>query len=140
MNVNEEIQNFIETKIKESAVFKRFFESGFCVYYEATPENPRRPYIRYTLNAPVVEARDLQMEFTAYQCMATINIVGNSLEQVRLLSEELFNIFDGKITLSNFPNIEDVASTYPEENVSFDAQTSRETFETAQSLTFHFIV
>lgn len=140
MNVNEEIQNFIETKIKESAVFKRFFESGFCVYYEATPENPKRPYLRYTLTAPIVEARSLSMEYTAFQCTATLNIVGNSLEQVRLLSEELFNIFDGKITLSNFPNIEDVASTYPEENISFDAQTSRETFETAQSLTFHFIV
>lgn len=140
MNVNTKIQNFIESKIKSNAELKKFFDAGFQLYYESTPENPQRPYLRYLIEAPVPQSRDLQMQFTSYLCVVTINVVGNSIEQVRFISDEIFNTFDKLINVENYPNIEDVTSTYPEENISFDSQTSQRNFETSQQIQFYFVV
>ena len=140
MNVNAEIQSFIESKIKASNALKKFFDAGFQLYYESTPENPQRPYLRYIVDAPVPQSRDLQMQFSSYLCVVTLNVVGNSIEQVRFISEELFKTFDGLAKVNGHPNIEDVSSTYPEENISFDSQTSRQNFETSQQIQFYFVV
>jgi hypothetical protein len=80
------------------------------------------------------------MQFSSYLCVATLNVVGNSIEQVRFISEELFKTFDGLVKVNGHPNIEDVSSTYPEENISFDTQTSRQNFETSQQIQFYFVV
>lgn len=140
MNVNTEIQNFIESKIKSNEALKKFFDAGFQLYYESTPENPQRPYLRYLIDAPVPQARDLQLNFTSYLCVVTINVIGNSIEQVRFISDEIFNEFDKLVNVTNYPNIEDVTSTYPEENISFDAQTSQKNFETSQQIQFYFVL
>ena len=139
MNVNQTIQNFIEAKIKSSEELKKFFEAGFEMFYESTSENPQRPYLRYSIQSPVPQDRDLQMQFTSYLCVVDINVVGNSIEQVRFISDEIFKIFDGIAIAEKFPNIEDVSSTYPEENVSFDTQTSRQNFESTQQIQFYFV-
>lgn len=140
MNVNAEIQNFIESKIRACEELQKFFDAGFQLYYESTPENPQRPYLRYMVDAPVPQSRDLQMQFSSYLCEVTINIVGNSIEQVRFISDEIFNAFDKLATVKGFPNIEDVTSTYPEENITFDTQTSRQNFETSQQIQFYFVI
>lgn len=91
------------------------------------------------LDAPIPQDRDLELNFTSYLCTATINIVGASLQQVRVLSEELFNSFDANVNVDGFPNIEDVSCSYPEESISFDSQTSQTNFETSQSIQFYFV-
>ena len=140
MNINETIQNFLEQKIKTNANLKKFFNAGFQLFYESTPENPQRPYLRYSIQAPVPQNRDLQLQFTSYLCVVNFNIVGNSLMQVRVISQEIFETFDKIISLTDFSNIEDVTISYPKENISFDPQTSRQNFETSQELQFYFVI
>lgn len=98
------------------------------------------PYLRYSIQRPVDNGRDLDMEIYSYICVVNINIVGNSIEQVRTLSSEITKIFDKQITVAEFPNIEDVSCDEAEESKSYDSSTKREIFETAQAIRFNYVL
>lgn len=143
-SITAEIQRFFETKLSENGLLSKFLnapeDKRLSVYYEIAPENPKRPYIRYTIQRPVETDRDLEMNFSAYLCVVNVNIVGNSIDQVRELAEAITETFDKLINVSGFPNIEDVACQYPDESKSYDADTKLELFETAQEIQFYFVI
>ena len=143
-SVTAEIQRFFEEKIKETEVFSRFLnapeDKRLSIYYEIAPENPRRPYLRYMIQRPVETDRDLELNFSAYLCVINVNIVGNSIDQVRELAESITETFNKLINVPGFPNIEDVTCQYPDESKSYDADTKLELFETAQEIQFYFVI
>lgn len=141
MNIHGKICEFIETRLRNNAILAPFFNGGMGLYYETAGENPRKPYIRYIIQQPTIaDGRNLQLEHNTYSIVVNINVNGNSIMQVRALSQAIFEEFDAILSPEGFPNIEDVKADYPDESFPFDAQTSKQLFETAQAIEFYFTI
>lgn len=144
MSVNSYIQNFVESKIKSDAVLKKFLAAPEAtrlhIYYEGTPENPNYPYLLLRMESPEEYGRSLQMEISAYACTALVNIIGTSLEQVRLLADRITEIFDAQIKFADFEHIEDCTCTQPDELKYFDKDTKAPFWETAQRIKFNYVL
>lgn len=140
MNINARVCEFVESRLKNCEALKAYFDADkLGVYYNSTRENPSTPYILYSIQEPTVaDGRNLQLEHCVYLIVVNVSVSGNSLNQIREISQAIFEEFDGDISPEGFDEIQDVKASYPSENLPFDAQTSRQLYETAQTLEFYF--
>lgn len=140
MNANRYIGDFIESKITTSEVFAPYIAAGLKIWYNQAGESPTLPYVRYSIQRPAaVGDRDLELRQNVYTVVVNVNIVGNSIEQIRVLSQEITELFDGIISPDGYEYIEDCICTQPEESVAFDSATGKKFFEAVNEITMNYI-
>lgn len=137
MNINAKVCQFIETRLNACEGLKAYFAAGMGLYYGATIENPPKPYIIYDIQEPTILDRNLALQHYVYQIVVNVNVIGNSVNQIREISQAIFEEFDGDLSPEGFKEIQDVKASYPLENLGFDGQTTSPIFETSQTLDFY---
>lgn len=139
MNKHEYISGFIESRLRANATFARFLDAGkLAIHYDNAGENPRRPYLRYSIQRPEpATERDLLLRLNVFKTVVNVNIVGNSWKQIRPLADAVLEEFDGKISPDE--HVEDCTCSEALESLAHDASTGMKIYETAQEITFNYI-
>jgi hypothetical protein len=141
MAIHETIASWIDGKLRANATIQGLLQNvlGFNLFYESEGEQPPLAYVKFHTLTLADSDKDMQLQSDTIECEISFlshSAVGNDFKQVRLMADAIYETFNALEDGEHYKTIE---CTPAEEVQFFDANTKRQTFEAAQTVSFLYI-